>query len=43
MLRLQNIAVSESTTQAVNGVSRLLALLSDYYNKERVGDLDLED
>ena len=43
LLRLQNIAVSESTTQAVNGVSRLLALLSDYYNKERVGDLDLED
>ena len=43
LLRLQNIAVSESTTQAVNGVSRLLALLSDYYNKDRVGDLDLED
>lgn len=43
LLKLQGVAVTESTQQAVNAVSRLLALLSDYYNKERSGELDLED
>ncbi|MBO7260382.1 MAG: DUF4924 family protein [Bacteroidaceae bacterium] len=43
LLRLQNVAVSDSTNQAVAAISRLLALLSDYYRRERLGELDLED
>lgn len=42
LLKLQKRDISEGTQQAAAAVSRLLALLSDYYKKERAGELELE-
>ncbi len=43
LLRLQNVAVSDSTNQAVAAISKLLAMLSNYYKLDKAGELDLED
>lgn len=42
MLKLQKKTISQGTLQAVDAVSRLLALLSDYYKKDKAGELELE-
>lgn len=43
MLRLQRKPVSSETAGAVSDIVKFVGLLSDYYNKERAGELDLED
>ena len=43
LLRLQKKSVSAETEQAATCISRLLGLLSAYYNKEREGKLNFED
>ncbi len=39
LLRLQGKPVSEETTRAVQDISKLLGLLSDYYRQEKAGEL----
>ena len=43
MLRLQHKEVSSDTASAVADIVKYVGLLSDYYNKERAGELDLEE
>ena len=43
MLRLQRKEVSSDTASAVADIVNYVGLLSDYYNKERAGELDLEE
>lgn len=43
MLRLQRKEVSKQTSDAVTDIVKFIGLLSDYYNKEREGDLDMEE
>ena len=43
MLRLQHKEVSKQTTDAVADIVKFVGLLSDYYMKDRAGELDLED
>ena len=43
MLRLQRKEVSADTANAVSDIVKYVGLLSDYYNKERAGELDLEE
>ena len=43
MLRLQRKEVSEETTKAVADIVKFIGLLSDYYKKDRAGELDLEN
>ena len=43
MLRLQRKEVSADTANAVVDIVKYVGLLSDYYNKERAGELDLEE
>ena len=43
MLRLQRKEVSSDTASAVADIVKYVGLLSDYYNKERAGELDLEE
>ncbi|MBR3984086.1 MAG: DUF4924 family protein [Bacteroidaceae bacterium] len=43
MLRLQRKEVSEETTKAVADIVKFIGLLSDYYQKDRAGELDLEN
>lgn len=43
MLRLQRKEVSQDTAGAVADIVKFVGMLSDYYNKERAGELDLED
>ena len=43
MLRLQRKEVSADTANAVADIVKYVGLLSDYYNKERAGELDLEE
>ena len=43
MLRLSRKEVGKETAAAVADIVKFVGLLSDYYNKERVGELDLED
>lgn len=43
MLRLQRKEVSRETVGAVADIVKFVGLLSDYYAKERIGELDLED
>lgn len=43
MLRLQRKAVSKETSTAVADIVKFVGLLSDYYKKERAGELDLEE
>lgn len=42
LLKLQKREISEGTLQATNAISRLLALLSDCYKKDKAGQLELE-
>lgn len=42
LLKLQKRPISEGTQQAVKVISQLLALLSDYYKKDKAGELELE-
>lgn len=42
LLKLQKRDVSEGTLQAVKAISNLLALLSDYYKKDKAGELELD-
>ena len=41
LLKLQKRDISEGTLQAVKAISQLLGLLSDYYKKDRAGELEL--
>jgi len=41
LLKLQKRDISEGTLQAVKSISQLLGLLSDYYKKDRAGELEL--
>ena len=43
MLRLQRKEVGKETAAAVADIVKFVGLLSDYYNKDRVGELDLEN
>ena len=43
MLRLQRKEVSADTANAVSDIVKYVGLLSDYYNKERAGELDIEE
>ncbi len=43
MLRLQRKEVSKQTSDAVTDIVKFIGLLSDYYNKEREGELDMEE
>ena len=40
LLRMQQKPVSEATTQALKTISTFLSLLTEYYHKERRGELD---
>lgn len=42
LLKLQKREVSEGTLQAVKIISQFLGLLSDYYKKDKAGELELE-
>ena len=43
MLRLQCKEVSQDTAGAVADIVKFVGMLSDYYSKERAGELDLEE
>ncbi len=43
LLRLQHTQITESTAQAVGAISKLLGMLSEYYKKDKIGELDLEE
>ncbi len=43
LLKLQKKEISVETAQAVGEISKLLSLLANYYDKERKGELKLED
>ena len=43
MLRIQRKEVSTETAAAVADIVKFVGLLSDYYNKERAGELDIEE
>ena len=43
MLRLQRKEVSKETATAVADIVKFVGLLSDYYAKEKAGELELED
>ena len=42
MLKLQKRDISDGTLQATKAISQLLGILSDYYKKDRAGELDLD-
>ena len=42
MLKLQKKEISEGTAKAMKSISDLLAMLADYYIKDKEGDLDLD-
>lgn len=43
LLKLQKKEVSEDTTKAIKEISNLLSLLAGYYDKDKKGELNLED
>ena len=43
LLRLQQRLVSEGTMDAVKHISNFLSMLANYYDKERTGELKLEE
>ena len=43
MLRLQRKEVSKETASAMADIVKFVGLLSDYYNKDRVGELDWDN
>lgn len=42
MLKLQKREISEATLQATKAISQLLGILSNYYKKDRAGELELD-
>ncbi len=42
LLKLQKRDISEGTLQATKTISQLLGILSDYYKKDKVGELELD-
>ena len=42
LLKLQKRDISEGTLQATKAISQLLGLLSDYYKKDKAGELELD-
>ena len=42
LLKLQKRGISEGTLQAVKAISQFLGILSDYYKKDKAGELELE-
>lgn len=43
MLRLQQKKISEETTHAVKQITQMLGMLSDYYQKDKNGELKFEE
>ena len=43
LLRLQKKEISTGTDTAIKAISRFIALLADYYDKDRKGELKLDD
>lgn len=43
MLRLQRKEVNKETASAVADIVKFIGMLSDYYAKEKAGELDIED
>lgn len=43
LLKLQKREISEGTLQAIKAISQLLGMLSDYYKKDKAGELELTD
>lgn len=43
LLKLQKKEVSADTTKAIEGISSFLSLLANYYDKDKKGELKLED
>ena len=43
LLKLQKREISEETQKAIKIISDLLAILAEYYNKDKKGELDLEE
>jgi hypothetical protein len=41
MLRLQGKPVSEDTKKAMEDISRFLAMLAEYYKKDKKGEVEL--
>ena len=41
LLKLQKRDISEGTLQATMAISQLLGILSDYYKKDKIGELEL--
>ena len=43
MLRLQHKEITQDTQHAINEITTLIGMLSDYYLKDKAGELKLED
>ena len=43
LLKLQKRDISEGTLQATKTISQLLGILSDYYKKDKAGELELDE
>ena len=43
MLRLQHKEITQDTQHAINEITTLIGMLSDYYMKDKAGELKLED
>ena len=43
LLKLQKKEISEDTQKAIKVISDFLAILSEYYQKDKKGELDLEE
>ena len=43
LLKLQKKEISEETQKAIKVISDFLAILSEYYQKDKKGELELED
>ena len=42
LLRLQHKPISDETAKAVADITKLLAMLSDYYKQDKAGELKFE-
>ena len=43
MLRLQKKPISEGTAKAIEAISSFLSMLANYYDKDRKGELKLDE
>lgn len=43
LLKLQKKEISSETTKAMEAISSFISLLASYYDKERKGELKLDD